>query len=641
VFHSCTFLSVYVGQKSVIRRTRECLEWICGKKKKLWGYFSNTYATRVFLSAFLIHFKHDRVFSVMGTLELRLLKSTRQMLESFDEVVRTIKERRSFFGVPKVERFQADLSQYFADFAIWDRGGGKAPFQAAARSALVSLYMAYFTAKEMSQASLEAAIQELRAKMIGVCGPAALDTFDGELRGGDFGLPPFQPATQSLAALHSDPSFFVLRHNAHTELVHKLRQDRNYLQTLESKMESPVFVHVGLARDRGTHWNEVMFELLSVPPVFTTVGKTLLELRARIRFYDNSWAVWIEKALAFEELSNWPGCVAAIRAAADVLRKIQMPARDKSDPVVMLDDIKTPEEMVDALKTLRRCSMNLELDFSNMRILSLSRQYHAAGATLVAQKFTELLASGAITMVRTQEWIAASLKSCVESEMIFKHPLTHMSLVKVLYYGFKQILFSPMVCNNECDLPETLLFDTWTLCSLQRKFRIDIAALCTAMNVQWLLVSLGLETSDVRDKAIKCVMRNFLAVRYGERGLDDGCVKLTLPGGEDVMERIRTELLFAISPVSTTILKSCLAGCDSPWEQKYKHTMLFVDESLRGHLVGGSRHWWAFVPDGCEAIVSRVKRNLRTVELIFNSHYISHQAPRLRPMVEAALVGSQ
>ena len=49
-------------------------------------------------------------------------------------------------------------------------------------------------------------------------------------------------------------------------------------------------------------------------------------------------------------------------------------------------------------------------------------------------------------------------------------------------------------------------------------------------------------------------------------------MKLTLPGGEDVMERIKTELMFAISPVSVTILKSCLAGCDSPWEQKYRHT---------------------------------------------------------------------
>jgi hypothetical protein len=92
-----------------------------------------------------------------------------------------------------------------------------------------------------------------------------------------------------------------------------------------------------------------------------------------------------------------------------------------------------------------------------------------------------------------------------------------MSLTKVLYYGFKQILFSPMVNNNECDLPETLLFDTWALCSLQRKFRVDVAALCTAMHVQWLLGSFSLETSAIRDKAIQCVIRNFLAVSYGER----------------------------------------------------------------------------------------------------------------------------
>ena len=462
------------------------------------------------------------------------------MLESFAEVVRTIKERRSFFKVP-AERFRADLSQYFSDFTFWDRGGGKAPFHAAARSALVSLYMAYFTANghfEMSQSSLETAIQELRAKMISVCGQRALNTFDGELKGGDFGLPPIQP-NQTLRDLHSDPSFFVLRHNAHTELVNKILLDRNHMQTLESKMESPVFVHVGLARDRGTHWNEVMFELLSVPSVFKTVCKTLLEFRTRIRFYlRDSRAVWVEKALDFgDTISSWPECVAAIRAAADVLRKIQMPARDSDTGwSVMRADIQTPEAVIDALKFLRRCSLNLDLDFSNMRILSLSRHYHTVGVNHVAQKFTELLESGAITMARTkvcvwfsflsrskltlpppQEWIAVSLKTCMENEMIFKHPLTPMSLTKVLYYGFKQILFSPMVNNNECDLPETLLFDTWALCSLQRKFRVDVAALCTAMHVQWLLGSFSLETSGIRDKAIQCVIRNFLAVSYGER----------------------------------------------------------------------------------------------------------------------------
>ena len=101
--------------------------------------------------------------------------------------------------------------------------------------------------------------------------------------------------------------------------------------------------------------------------------------------------------------------------------------------------------------------------------------------------------------------------------MIFTSPLTPMSLTKVLYYGFKRILFSEAVYNNECDFPETLLFNTWTLCSLQRKFRVDVAALCTAMNVQWLLVTMGLETTDVRDMAFRCVMQNFLSVSYGER----------------------------------------------------------------------------------------------------------------------------
>lgn len=157
----------------------------------------------------------------------------------------------------------------------------------------------------------------------------------------------------------------------------------------------------------------------------------------------------------------------------------------------------------------------------------------------------------------------------------------------MLYYGFKYILFRSSVCNNERDFPETLLFDTWTLCSLQRKLRVDMAALCTASHVQALYENLGLDGTS----AVACVVQTFLSVAYGERvrrwcwliavvvsfdrrfvqGLDDQCMKLTLPNRKEVIEHINAELSSTLPLEFKGLLKSSLAGCASPWEAKYKH----------------------------------------------------------------------
>ena len=116
----------------------------------------------------------------------------------------------------------------------------------------------------------------------------------------------------------------------------------------------------------------------------------------------------------------------------------------------------------------------------------------------------------------SQAWISFSLNVCRANEAGFANPLSHTSLSKVLYYGFKHILFSSSVFSNESDFPETLLFDTWALCSLQRKLRVDVSALCTASHVHGLFVDLGLDMTAPRDKAVACVVKHFLSVSYGE-----------------------------------------------------------------------------------------------------------------------------
>ena len=401
-------LEAYVSQKSRICNVQTCLEWIFRDRVELWASCSNFGSARRFLSAYLIHFQPMKVFFSMDTNELRLVRSARKMLASFDEVVKAVKDRRSFSKVPVelVGRFHADLLQYFEHFSAWRVASGSrvASFQTVVRSSLVSLYMSYF-ASETHSPSLETTIQELRAKLKSYCGKWALRVFDAELRDGKFGMPPIR-GHESLGQLYSDPSFFVLRRSVQIDLLNKLLLDQNFQFTEENKKESPIFVHVSLARARGTHWTEVMFELLSVPPAFNLVHQTLLGFKAKIQFYvRDSRAVWIQEALEFNHISSygWPECVDALYAVAGVFRKIQMPVRDRDAGwCVLLGGIETPEAMVDTLKFLHRCSMIMDMDFSNMNILTISRQFHYEGVNHMSNKFNELLERGSITMQRTK-----------------------------------------------------------------------------------------------------------------------------------------------------------------------------------------------------------------------------------------------
>ena len=46
---------------------------------------------------------------------------------------------------------------------------------------------------------------------------------------------------------------------------------------------------------------------------------------------------------------------------------------------------------------------------------------------------------------------------------------------------------------------------------------------------------------------------------------------------------------------------------------------------------------WTFVPAGCEALVSRIKRNFDMIERIFSVHYEIHNEKYLLPFVEEVL----
>jgi hypothetical protein len=96
-------------------------------------------------------------------------------------------------------------------------------------------------------------------------------------------------------------------------------------------------------------------------------------------------------------------------------------------------------------------------------------------------------------------------------------PPSTLGARKVIFAGLMGLLFGVKLLHNEHDFPETLLFDVWRLCSLQRKMRVDALALCVIAGLKRLLTdSRQLETANGK-LAIERVNRIFLAVDYGTR----------------------------------------------------------------------------------------------------------------------------
>ena len=46
---------------------------------------------------------------------------------------------------------------------------------------------------------------------------------------------------------------------------------------------------------------------------------------------------------------------------------------------------------------------------------------------------------------------------------------------------------------------------------------------------------------------------------------------------------------------------------------------------------------WTFVPDGCEAMISRIQKNFQMIERVFSMHYEIHHEKSLTSFVEDAV----
>ncbi len=422
-------LIAFLKRRDVIDLAKSMLERLCSLSTlvhgaptvKLVTSHANFYTTRVFLTAYMLNLYVSEVFSVIGTSEVNVIRSARAMLTDFDEVVLAVKESRSFFKVPATlcKRFNAHLARYLDDFKVWELSEKK-PAWSRMRSALVPLYFSYFyrpksnsTAPHSSNnhasdsAMIYEQITELRAKALENYGQAVLDEFDAELRAGMFGMPPISCTKQlKEGALDTDPKFFVLKDMDQIQMVQELYLDVYHRTTPDGLKESPI--HVYITKDDFMHWSVIFCELLSFPVVFTTLRHTLSELKKQLlAIVDSGRKPWVNEAIDLRLLhsSGWQECVDIIQAIMRVIKRVQIPIRDKeTDEGWRAFEwiIETPEAMVEALKFIRGCLKTAECDIHSMKMLLISRTLNDNGCMYIARKFQEMLDRGVITMERTQ-----------------------------------------------------------------------------------------------------------------------------------------------------------------------------------------------------------------------------------------------
>ncbi len=524
--------------------TNDALGWIFSMSSGVYGAIfmeRSPDLARAFLSAYAIHFFLGDMVQVISESEVRLLSSARLVLEEFDSISRIMKDTKFFLNIPPLlaKTFSSDMIKYVTEFRSWE-SDSKLPFWSRARSALVEFYLSYFRHSKRSNDLLEeiySKIQYLRERCIMFCGQDCIDVFDAELLGGKFGMPPLR--TQDLPRLVRDQQFFLVKDILHLEVTFNALIDAGFRLSLEHNNESPIFANVDFLRKDSGSWNEIIIELSASPPSYNLIGVVLVDMKTRIlRFSSESSADWIKEKIKPEyRPSKFQECVCDIRSVVEVLSKLQMPVRDGATAAEwgVLQRIETVHELMRAFAFAYRLLKMVEIDFDNMNLLLHGGNLQREAVTFFGNTYNMFLEKGLITMDRTkvvccgyfiavftlrifssQEWISASLKTCWEKDSIVTKPLTSCSLQRVLYYGFRNIIFSEKFINNETDLPETLLFSVWRLCALQRKFRVDIAALCTLSQIQWMLVNLGL--IDCRDQAMQCILRNFMSLEcYGKR----------------------------------------------------------------------------------------------------------------------------
>lgn len=654
---ACGKLVAFFNSPAVLNSAKAMLDRICFLSSRVHGACVVDFRskdlgdyTQAFVTAYAINTHLSRVGILCNPIDITVIKSARVVLVGFNQIVQLIQTLRFFCKIPKdlLIQFNTDLVRFNETYTLWEKNDHRSTWNKIMFT-LVSLYFSYFCQTNTDPSArlvIKTHINQRRAGLVQSFGQGTLAKFDADLGAGRFGLPPIAD-TDALEALASDPRFFITRQLEKMFLVQEIIADVNFKTSLDSMKESPCCVYWTLSKNNGLYWSTLYLDLTSYPPSFAMVWQCLLTFKEQLKgiVVDAGRKVWVEEEAAIDDgrKRGWTECVDALRRIVDVIQKVQMPVKDKETASgwSVFQTIETPEVLVEALQFVCKCLKTSEIDAHNVKILLISNALSQNGVKYITGKFNDLLGSGMITMERTKPWIAAAVKHYMATATYEEsniRPLTLGGVGIVLYLGLHALLFRRKLLNHEKEFPEILVFDVWRICSLQRKMRIDAAALCTIARLNAALIELHLHDTDNGKLVMERVIQLFKSIEYGTRGLDDNSDVFLLPDSdESVFSRIKVELAAVMLPEH---IASRLLECMDTGSAIFKNTLNRLANLVRLAIAtgGGGVVMHEEEPDSplFAYFASRVKKNIRITCKIFETMRSIHAATTsVGPLIES------
>ena len=582
---ACKKLIAFFNSPTLLNSTHAMLRRICFLSSRVHGgcvidfRSGDLNSARLFVTAYAINAHISRVGILCNPIDITLIKSARALLGDFNELVRMIMittttiqtpaavvvVSSSFCKIPKdlLIHFNSGVVKFNETYMLWEKSDHRSSWNKIIYT-LVSLYFTYFCQSVDASARLAVKdhIDQRRAGLMQVFGHGTLAKFDADLSAGRFGLPPITDP-EALETLASDPRFFLMKRLEKMILVQEIITDVNFKTSLDFMKESPYYVYSNLSRNSSLYWSTLYLDLTSSPPSFEMLWQCLLAFKEQLHgmVADEGRKAWVDAATTTITAINnnnaslvegggksWEGCVSVLRRIVDVIQKIQMPVRDRETASgwSAFQTIDSAEVLIEALQFVSTCLKRSEIDAHNVKILLISHALSQNGVKYITEKFNGMLESGILTMERTKLWVAAALKNYMATAAYNEsniRPLAPGGVGIVLYIGLHVLLFRRKLLNHEKEFPEILIFDVWRICSLQRKMRIDAAALCTLSRLRAVLIELRLlDTADGK-LVMERVVEIFKSIEYGTRGLDDNSDVFLMPDSdESVFNRIKVEL---------------------------------------------------------------------------------------------------
>ena len=466
---------------------------------------------RVFLAAYMVAFRPDKVFESMGELESALHKAALPLLKTFESLCRSIKQNGSTIVLVDVNSEQAKafpelLFEYLKCFKAW-KVPDEARLTSRIKHALVALYQAreHLSSDEQDSVALKeefrVQIEGLRSRLANIAGADALVRFDREhgRMGPDLAkldeVLPTRPARESTERERQ-------QRMTNEQLAHELMLDPKF-QLLDNggAVENPVFKRINQSFHQG-FLNSLIDDLKLDQPCYVRVLRVLVEVRDGISqlapsVESNLIAEIIDLDLMKQQASQgttWESSMSFIGAIVGVICRVQAPQRgeetsgkwnDLHKVMLKAEPEEKPSLFCNALEFLLNRVNVMRIDAANARLRLIAPIISDHGMDYERGKLKDKITAGTLTLEKTKAWIQTAISRQASVQPDFKALLSNgveSSFVLVHSCAIVNLVVDGITANGA---PETLSFDVHRLASFEAEFRYCVLAatiLLTAAN---------------------------------------------------------------------------------------------------------------------------------------------------------------